>query len=344
MKDVAERAGVSTATVSYVLNDVGGVTEATRQRVLAAIADLNYQPNYAARSLRSRSRTLGLMLPALDVRLSNPTLAEIIAGLTEAAAAQGYYLLLATANADQSEATLAEQLVRTGRVDGVALFDIQVDDDRASYLHECGVPLVCAGPLPAGSPVSCVAVDAGAGARVAMQYLLGLGHSRIGLIMPPSNLATSDRAGQGYVDALTAAGYAIDPALMVEAGTARDTGITATEELLELPAPPTALLACSDELAFGAMHALRDAGLEVGRDVAVVGFDDVPMAAYVHPPLTAMHAPRHALGVQMAQTLIDAIEGRAAVPTHTLLEMRLMVRKSTAPPAKSGPVVKPAGM
>lgn len=330
IKDVAELAKVSTATVSYVLNRTGVVTEATRQRVLEAIAALNYQPNYAARSLRSRSRTLGLIVPALATRLADPVLAELLAGFSEGAAARGYYLLLATAGEAQPEAQLAEQLVRTGRIDGVVILDVQIEDERIRYLHEHGIPHVCADQPPEGIPSPFVTVDGRRGAISAMQHLLGLGHRRIGLIMLPSDLAASDPRYVGYVDALHAAGVEVDPELVVEAGTTQNDGVAAMQALLELPTVPTAVLACSDELAFGAMHALRDAGVEVGRDVSLVGFDDVPMAAHTHPPLTTLRYPRQAMGLHLARLLVEAVEGRHSEPDHIILDLRLMVRKSSS--------------
>lgn len=329
IKEVAARAGVSTATVSYVLNGTGTVTEATRQRVLLAVADLNYQPNHAARSLRSRSRTIGLVLSALAARLSDPTLAEVLAGLSDAAAAQGYYLLLATAGDDQPEALLSEQLVRSGRVDGLVLLDLRGDDERVVYLVARGVPLVCAG-LPAGA-AHCpyVAIDGRSGALRAMQHLLGLGHQQVGLIALPSDMAGSEPIYEGYAAALELAGIASDPALIVEAGTGENDGLAAMQELLGLPEPPSAVLAASDTLAFGAMHALRDAGLSIGRAVSLIGFDDVPMAAHTDPPLTTLRAPRQALGAQLARLLIAIVEDKGVVPANVMLDMQLIIRRST---------------
>ncbi|MCG8349156.1 MAG: LacI family transcriptional regulator [Chloroflexales bacterium] len=334
IKEVAELAKVSTATVSYVLNGTGTVTEATRQRVLDAVTALNYQPNYAARSLRSRSHTLGVVLPVLSARLCDPVLAELLSGFSEAAAAQGYYLLLATASVGQDEAQLAEQLVRTGRLDGVALLDMQTDDERVRYLSEKCIPHVCAGSPPSDLDSSFVTLDDHGGAASAVRHLLHLGHRRIGLIMLPSDLAASDPRYQGYVDALSATRIEIDPMLAVEAGRAQSDGLAAMQELLDLPQPPTAVVACSDELAFGAMHALQNAGLEAGRDVSLVGFDDVPMAAYTHPPLTTLHYSRHTMGIHLAQLLIGVVEERQPPQPNVTLAMHLMIRKSTMPLSK----------
>lgn len=329
IKQVANLARVSTATVSYVLNGTGTVTPETRQRVLDAVAELNYQPSHAARSLRGRSYTLGLALQALPNRLADPALAEVLAGFTDAAAQRNYHLLLATPAADQTEADFCLTLARTARVDGLLLFDTRVDDERVALLRSAGVPHVCAGPAPAGEGTPSVAIDGRAGAIQAVNHLLAHGHRRISLIQLPSELTESEPRYLGYVDALTEAGITIDPQLIVEAGRAEEDGYQAMNELLSLPQPPTAVLACSDELAFGAMHALYDAGLQVGTDISIVGFDDLPLAAHCHPPLTTLRQPRRKLGEHLAATLIAAIEDRNRQPESLTLGTRLIVRRST---------------
>lgn len=330
IKDVAERAKVSTATVSYVLNGTGTVTVETRRRVLEAVADLNYQPNHAARSLRTRSRTLGLVLPAGAAGLSDPALAELVGGITEAAAADGYYLLLATSGA-QPEHELGADLARTGRVDGLVLLDLRAEDERAAHLCAGGVPCVGAGAEVPGQACPSVGLDLARGAAEAARHLLALGHRRIGLIALPSDLADSEPFYQGFAEALAAAGYEDDPALVVEAGLSEDDGMAAMQELLARPEPPSAVLAASDTLAFGAMHALREAGLDIGPEVALVGCGDLPLAAHTHPPLTTLRAPRRAHGGALARRLIALIERRQAPPAVPL-GLQLIVRRSTTSP------------
>ncbi len=330
IKQVAELADVSTATVSYVLNGTGSVTAATRQRVLDAVAQLNYQPSHAARSMRGRSHTLGLVLPAQPGRLADPALADMLAGLTDAAAARGYYVLLAHVG-DQDGAEVCLQLARTGRVDGLLLLDMLVDDARALALGAAGLPHVCIGPPPAESGSPFVMLDGRAGAQIAMQHLISLGHTRIGLIQLPSELAESEPRYQGYADALQAADLPLEPDLIVEAGRTEQDGYHAVGELLSAPEPPSAILACSDELAFGAMHALYDAGLDVGVEVSIVGFDDLPLARHMHPPLTALRQPRRAAGEHAAGLLIDLIEQRPRAAQSAMLPGRLIVRRSTGP-------------
>ena len=330
IKQVAELAEVSPATVSYVLNGTGTVTDATRRRVLDAVARLNYQPSHAARSMRGRSHTLGVVLPGQPGRLADPALSELLAGLSDAAALRGYYMLLATVGA-QSEADLCLNLASTGRVDGLLLLDMLVDDERARALYDAGIPHVCAGPAPADCASPVVAVDGRAGAQAAVRHLLALGHRRIGLIQLPSELADSEPRYLGYADALAEVELAPDPALIVEGGRTEEDGYQAIGELLAAPTPPTAVLACGDELAFGAMHALYDAGLAVGRDVSIVGFDDLPLAAHTHPPLTTLRQPRRAIGEQLAALLIDAVERRPRAAQSATLSPRLIVRRSTGP-------------
>jgi LacI family transcriptional regulator/LacI family repressor for deo operon, udp, cdd, tsx, nupC, and nupG len=335
IKDVARRAQVSTATVSYVLNGTGAVTEATRRRVLEAVEALNYHPHHAARSLRTRARTLGLILPAGSPGLADPALAELVAGLAEGAAALDHYLLLASTGPETVEVELALELVATNRVDGLVLLDPQVDDARVAGLMAVEAPCVCAGP-PVAPGCPAIGYDFEGGARAATRHLLALGHRRIGMIALPSDLAASEPFTEGYLQALDRAGLAPDPALVVEAGTAVDDGITAMQELLALPEPPTAVLAAGDALAFGAMHALRDAGLAAGRDLSLIGMGDLPLAAHTDPPLTTLRAPRRALGRALARRLALLVERRDGGAPDAPFGLPLIIRRTTAPPPRHG--------
>jgi DNA-binding LacI/PurR family transcriptional regulator len=330
IKQVAELAAVSTATVSYVLNGTGKVSAETRRRVQEAMTRLNYQPSHAARSLRGHSHTLGLVL-AEQGRLSDPALAELLAGVADAAAERGYYLLIATPGASDDEIGQELQLARSGRVDGLLLLDPRESDERVERLGGQSIPHVWIGPAPAESGSPSVIVASQAGAVQAVNYLYGLGHRRIALIQLPSELTESEPRYLGYIEALAAAGIEADPTLIVEGGRGQEDGYQAMQELMSLLEPPTAVLASSDELAFGAMHLLHDDGLEVGRDVSVVGFDDVPLAAHTHPPLTTLRQPRHTIGMRAAELLIGLIERRSGARQLTL-EAQLIVRRSCGSP------------
>ncbi|MBO9313912.1 MAG: LacI family DNA-binding transcriptional regulator [Chloroflexus sp.] len=331
IKDVARRAQVSTATVSYVLNGTGVVSEATRARVLAAVAELGYQPNHSARALRTRSHTIGVVAPGIAGRLADPGTAEMLAGLSEAATAAGYCLLIAAPTATESEEELALRLVRSGRVDGLVIVDLRRDDERPSLLAEAGVPMIAIGAPTPGIACPVVGFDLRTGAEQASHHLIRLGHRRIALINFPSDLSISEPFYTGYLNALHAAGLRRDAALVIEAGSSETDGVAAMQELLTLRHPPTAVLAASDTLAFGAMHAIRDASLTVGVHISVVGCDDLPLAAHTYPSLTTLRAPRRELGTTLAHHLIGQIERRNA-PAVTLLPLRLIIRHSTAAP------------
>ncbi len=330
IKDVARQAHVSTATVSYVLNGTGTVTAETRRRVLEAVASLNYRPNYAARSMRSRARTLGLVLPNGAAGLGDPALAELVAGIVEAAASDGYCLLLAASD-ERTEHEYGADLAHTGRVDGLLLLNLQQQDERAAYLCAAGVPCVGAGvPVPAQAYPS-VGLDLTHAATEATRHLLSLGCRQIAMISLPSGLADSEPFYQGFATSLAAAGMPGDPSMVIEAGLSHDAGIAAMQELLARPEPPDAILAASDTLAFGAMHALREAGIAIGTQMALVGCGDLPLAAHTHPPLTTLRAPRHAHGAALAHRLIALIEQRPTTP-EMLIRLQLIIRHSTVAP------------
>jgi LacI family transcriptional regulator/LacI family repressor for deo operon, udp, cdd, tsx, nupC, and nupG len=179
--------------------------------------------------------------------------------------------------------------------------------------------------------MACPAIgfDFACGAAEAVRHLLALGHQQIAMIALPSDFTDSEPFYQGFASALEAAGYTADPALIVEAGSSQDDGMAAMQELLARPEPPTAVVAASDALAFGAMHALRDAGLAIGPDIALIGCGDLPLAAQTHPPLTTLRTPRRALGVALAHHLIALIERRDP-PAPPPLGLKLIVRQSTA--------------
>ncbi len=334
IKDVAQRAQVSTATVSYVLNGTGVVSEATRARVLAAVAELGYQPNHSARALRTRSHTIGVVAPGIASRLADPATAEILAGLSEAATAAGYCLLIAAPTEHEAEADMALRLARSGRVDGLIIFDLRVDDERVTLLTSARIPVVALGAPAAAIACPVVGFDLRAGATMATQHLIRLGHRRIALLTAPSDLSSSEPFYAGYTAALHAAGLRRDAALVIEAGTSEDDGLAAMQELLTARQPPTAVITATDTLAFGVMHALRDAGRAVGSDISVVGCDDLPLAAHTYPPLTTLRAPRREVGATLARHLIALIERRGA-PAATLFPLRLIIRQSTAAPPRA---------
>lgn len=325
IKEVAERAQVSIATVSYVLNGTGSVSPGKRRAVLDAAAALNYRPSYRGRALQSqRSMTLGLVLPANTKRVAEPSFGELLAGLTDGAAGRGYHILLAPSTADQPEAGMYSQLFRSGRVDGVIILDTTVDDPRIDMARDEQIPYICAG-RPSNTS-SFVAIDGQAGMLEAMAHLIVRGHERIGLLQPPLEQTLAVDQDAGYREALAESGLSFDPLLIVEGGQTEAEGYAATEELLALPEPPTAIVAGTSALAFGALHAIHDQRRSVGSDIALISFEDTPAAAHTAPPLTAIRQPLHAWGKALAEGLIDLIVHHAI--SETILSPQLIVRRS----------------
>ncbi|HZG67918.1 MAG TPA: LacI family DNA-binding transcriptional regulator [Herpetosiphonaceae bacterium] len=322
IKQVAAAAGVQPATVSYVMNGTGSVGAATRERVLAAAAALGYAPSYLGRSLQRRnSRTLGLVLPA---DRTDDRAGTILRGLADGAAALGYDLLLASPAAGDETATYRE-LHQSRRIDGIIILDVQQEDQRVAAARGLGLPYVCCGRSTDGGPF--VAIDAEGGTLEALAHLIVLGHERIGLITPPLELALAAEQDLGYRTTLAEAGIPFDAQLIVEGGTTESEGYAAAADLLSLGEAPTAILAGSAALAFGTLHAAHDAGVTIGQDLAMIVFDDPPLAAYVVPPLTAVRLPTYRVGRELAGQLVGVIEKREQ-PAAVVLQPQLIVRRS----------------
>lgn len=324
IKEVAQRANVSIATVSYVLNGTGSVSAGKRHAVLAAAEELGYRPSYRGRALQAqRSMALGLLLPATE-RVADPSFGALLAGLTDGCAAGGYSLLLAPSGPEQSGAALASTLLRSGRVDGIIIVDVAPEDERIAVAERERIPFIAAGR--SGNARAYVALDAAAGMLEAMAHLIVRGHERIALLSLPLEHMLAAEQEAGYREALDEAGIAFDPALIVEGGAGEADGYAATDELLGQAEPPTAIVAGSAALAFGALHAAHDNRRAVGRDVALISFEDTPAAAHTAPPLTALRQPMRAWGRALATGLIGILAGEP--PPQDVLQPQLIVRHS----------------
>ncbi len=334
-KDVAALAGVSTTTVSFVLNDRVGanISAGTRERVLAAAAQLGYHPHAYARGLAGGlSHTLGLVVRQSPEQVAEDALlAETLRGLSAAARAARYRVLVEPLGARDGT---YKELIRSRGTDGLVVSGPRVDDAELGALAQDGAPVVIQGSLP-GVDIPSVDVDNVAAAHAATAHLLELGHRVIGCITnAPFAYAAARERRDGYRRALAEAGIAVDESLVVEANFDAASGRRAMSRLLPR-ADLTAIFVASDVVAFGAMAAIREAGLRVPADIAVVGFDDIPLAAYFDPPLTTVHLPAHDLGRAAGVALLDRINGRR-VDARTVLPTALVVRSSTAPPPATG--------
>ena len=327
--DVAARAGVSRTTVSFVINGRSNVSipAQTWRRVEQAARELGYHPNGAARQLAGgASMTLGLVFrQSAEQVVADALLAETLYGLAGAARAGGFRVLVEPlAPGDETYA----DLLRSQRTDGLVVSGPRDDDEDLAALVRDGFPIVLQGSRPDLDAPS-VDVDNRAGARGAVEHLIGLGHSRIGCITnaPLAYTAAAERLA-GYRDALDGAEIPYDDRLVVEGSFDAASGHRAMAELLSR-ADPTAVFVASDVVAIGALRGLRDAGLRVPLDVSVVGFDDIPLAEHLDPPLTTVRLPARGLGQAAGQLLVERVAGRP-VARRTLLPTQLVIRDSTA--------------
>jgi|SRR5579859_431977 len=332
IKDVAKAANVSIATVSYVLNDSAPVSDETRARVLEAIRKLNYRPNSTARNLKANeTRLMGYAWHTTEPGQMNAILDRFVYQTARSAEAHGYHILtFATAPHDPSQAF--DELVRTSRVDGFIL--AETDNPRLlRHLLALNFPFVAFGRADSEWDFLYVDVDVHAGIRMAVQHLLTLGHQRIGCIAWPSTSHNGEIRLAGYMDTMRAAGIEPCAEWVVRVRNTIDDGFRATNRLLHMPEAnrPTALVSLSDVMALGAMSCIEALGLRIGSDVAVTGFDDDPMSAYLHPALTTLHQPIDLIANRVIEMLVAAIAGQPIAERHVLVEPELMVRTSSDP-------------
>ncbi len=329
--DVAKLAGVSRTTVSLVLNDVPHtrITEGTRQRVLDAAKRLRYRPDAAARSLATKqTRTIALVLyQSADRIVGDAFLTSVVRGLCEVAQQRGFRLLLHPfEDVGKSEAYIS--LVLENSIDGLIVSGPRSDDEQLPKLREDGFPVVLLGQLN-GAGIHFVDVDNAAAAFRAVSRLVQLGHRRIGLITnAPLEYTASAARWRGYQEALEEAGLPYDESIVRYGNFRAQSGYQAMEELLALTEPPTATFIASDEVATGALAALHERGISVPDGMAIVGFDDIPLARYLTPPLTTIRLPAYDLGLQAADMLIDIIQGEEIAETGVLLDTELIIRES----------------
>lgn len=328
-QDVARRAGVSVAVVSYVINNgPRPVALTTRAKVESAIAELGYYPNELARSLRLRqSSTVGLLIP----NVTNPVYAEIARSMESICMQEEYLVLLCNSGRDPVQEKRCVQLLRAKQVDGVVMIPNQEPLELIWPLQQAGIPtVVLEHDLP---EVHCIALDDLQGGRIGTEHLLSLGHRRIAFIKRPSSSATSAQRVTGYRQALEEAGLAFDPALVIESEAGQMGGYQAMQLLLALAEPPTAVFTHNDVLALGAMHAIRQAGLAIPGDMSVIGYDDIASSAYLAPPLTTVKFPKEAMGCRAAEIILQLARAKQNLPPRALrLSPELIVRDSTASP------------
>jgi DNA-binding LacI/PurR family transcriptional regulator len=328
LEAVAALAGVGRGTVSRVVNGSPKVSPQAREAVLNAIDELGYVPNRAARALvTQRTDTVALVVSESEQRVwDEPFFAGIIRGISNGLADTGLQLLLAIAQS-RAEHKRLEHYLTPQHVDGVLLGSLHGDDPLPRHLEENGVPTVLVGQPVGLDPVSRVDADNRGGAREAVNHLLERGRRRIATITGAQDMGVGVDRLAGYHDALAAAGAA--NGLIAYGDFSEDSGARGMRELLDLAPDLDAVFTASDPMAIGAMRVLKQHGLRIPDDVAVVGFDDSATARHTEPPLTSVHQPLEAMGREMAHLLHARIKGEAPEHPTVILETHLVVRDSS---------------
>jgi LacI family transcriptional regulator len=329
--DVADRAGVSIATVSRVVNDRYGVASATAARVREAIDELGYESNLIARSMRSqRTDIIGVMVSGIE-----PFSSELLKGIASELRDSGLALIVYSGGMSGEEGWERRYLSRLSDTlaDGTILVTPTVLDVDSSH------PIVAVDPHIGGSAIPTVASQNYEGAVAATEHLIGLGHRRIGFLGGRPDLESARRREAGYRAALEAAGIRFEPELIQVGGYTEETAQHPAEALLGLPERPTAIFASNDLSAIQVLRTAREFGLRVPDDLALVGFDNIPESALTEPPLTTVDQSIQAQGREAVRILIGLINepsspSEPSEPVHLLLPTQLIVRRSSAPPAR----------
>lgn len=332
LKDIARELNLSVTTVSRALYGYDDVAEQTRQRVWSAAADMGYVPDTTAQRLRKgRTDTLGFVIPTFGPRFSDPFFTEFLAGIGNQAADLGFDLLVSTRAPGSQEQAAYRRLVEGRLVDGLILVRTRRHDERVQYLSHRGFPFVAFGRTELDASYAYVDTDGATGFRQLVEYLISLGHQRIACLSADPDLTFVAHRLAGYHAALADHGLTIDADLVVQSDLTQRGGYEAASALLDRTAPPTAIMCFNDLMALGAMRAVQERGLVVGRDVSVSGFDDIPLAENAHPPLTTLEQPVYDIGKRICAMLVRLIRGESLDPAHSLLAPTLVIRESTGP-------------
>jgi DNA-binding LacI/PurR family transcriptional regulator len=327
IRDIANLAGVSTATVSHVINSTRFVSEEVKQKVLEVIEHNGYTPNAHARNLASRqSRTFGLILSDL----SNPFFPDLVKSIQECAITKGYDVMMANTNYDQQRTLVSVQRMLEQRVSGVAVMTSEMDASLIGRMAEREVAMVFLDVGKIGPYVNNIAVNYEKGIREGVEHLLELGHRRIAYISGPHALKSAQRRRLAFTKAMTKYGSSLHTQPSIYEGDFKATGgQQAVTEILRQKTRPTAIVAANDLMAMGALRELRKEGLRVPEDISVIGFDDIVFAALTDPQLTTIALPREEIGRAAVEALLNTIKQPNHLGREYKITSHLIVREST---------------
>ena len=328
LKELAARASVHPSTVSRVANRDPKlrIAAGTRDRIEALLKETEYRPNGVARGLKLRQTfVLAVVIPDI----TNPFFAGLFRGIEDGTAPHGYNVLLCNTDGSIARQQSHLQSLNARRVDGVVLASTFLNDPAVRWLRHQRIPYVLVNRFSDEGNDPFVGSDDVVGAYLATRHLIELGHNRIGHLAGQATVSTGMLRRRGYRAALAAAGLAADPELEAEAGYVEDAGALATQRLLSLDNPPTAIFAVTDMTAIGTYAVARRMNLRIPQDLAIVGYNDIPLASRLIPGLTTVHVPIHEFGTAAARILLDQVEKGEVSPKRVVFTPELVVRGST---------------
>lgn len=326
LQQVAKHAGVSRATASLAVRGSQSISEATRERVFHSMRELGYVYDRVAANLRSKSSsTVGLII----MELANPFYSELLVGIHQELDKFGQTVILGTTF---DSLTIQNRLLSTmmeHRVGGIILSAVPgCTGEAIAPVRDWGIPVVLVGRRVPGVDCDYVGVDNVAGGELAVNHLLGKGHRRIALLGGVAKMSSWQGRRQGYDNALRQAGIEPDPSLVMESPATMEGGIKLIQQVLKVPDPPTAIFCYNDVIAIGAMMKMKEMGLVPGKDIAVVGFDDIPEAAIFSPKLTTVSSGIRLMGIHAATLLHGRMEGLESEPQTIVVQPELIIRES----------------
>lgn len=331
LKDLSRKTGFSITTVSRALAGYDDVSAQTRQQIMQAAHEMGYQPNEVARQLRrQRTNTLGLIIPANEHGFSEGFFDQLLRGIGDAAGEARYDLLISSRAPGVDELDTYKRIVGGNRVDGMILARTRQHDPRITYLKKVGHPFVVSGRTAPDeiTDFPFIDVDSQAGIYTATAHFIALHHRQIGLILPPVDVAYTEYRRRGYAQALQDAAIDYQPDLVIHGDLRRSGGFESMVHFMEHRPDITAVVCSNDLMAMGAMQAIQARGLVVGRDIAVIGFDDLPDVEYTHPSLTTVRQPIYEIGRRLVELLIPIAQGQPPQETQVLLPTELIIRES----------------
>ncbi len=329
LRDVARKAGVSTATVSRVLNSPENVNPETRLKVEKAIKALNFKPSRVAQRLRIKDgsrKIIGLVVPDIQ----NPFYVEVVRGVEDKAYANNYALLMCNFAQDEIKEKLYLDIMKSESVDGLIVAPVNEKDKDVQELVKSGLPIVCVDRGLSNLDVDVVLVDNIQGSYEAVDYLIKLGHERIAFIGGLPSIPTTQKRRKGYEKALKENKIKIDESLIKFGDSKYESGKRLAAEILDMKKRPTALFTGNNLITFGALETIHSRGLNIPKDVSILGFDDMPWSISLNPPLTAVSQPGYEIGRRAADMLFNRIAEPSQSTAQIILKTKLIIRQSCA--------------